>query len=136
MFTRIRYAATGKNLKTSIKPIQADGRQVAVVLDEKKFHFMIQDFTTKEVISFGGDTKNPNVLKLQAKKALEDLGVVFQSENRNRGSKVKDTKRGRPRHEAPTTQNEVMAMVEERLSKFLKTDIVQLIEAHKTQKAI
>lgn len=137
MSTRIRYAVSSDNkfLKRSIKPIDADGRQVTVALDEKKFHFVIYDYKSNEVIAFGGNTTNPNILKLQAKKALEDLGVVFSTENRNRGGKIKLKKSKLSRHEAPPNlPNKVMQVVEKRLSTFeksLKTEVSELLEAHK-----
>lgn len=86
MSQRIRYLRVDGNgvLKSRRAFSLADGRQVFVELDTTAKKFTIKDGSSGEVVSSGGNTKNLSVLKIQAKKGLEELGVQFAEEKRNR----------------------------------------------------
>lgn len=82
---RIRYLETqpGKLLSRRIFTT-GQNQEVKVELDILSKEYRILDVISNNEISKGGDTINLAVLKIKAKKALEDLGVIFSEEVRNR----------------------------------------------------
>lgn len=58
------------------------GTQVRAELDLGNMKFAIKDAVSGETVIAGGKTKNRNVLKIQCKDALINLGVEFAEEDR------------------------------------------------------
>lgn len=89
MNMRIRYNFKDKTgLDTPIGVsrqtyLTASGDYVRVVIDKEAFKFEIITNEGVAVVS-GGNTKNYIVLLRQAKRALEQLGIQFSTEERNR----------------------------------------------------
>jgi len=79
MVKRIKYIYDKDGVGTSKQTFEINGLKTRVMLDTKKFKFMIVDETTGDIIKTGGNTKKGNlhVLKRQVKQTLEDLGVNF-----------------------------------------------------------
>ncbi len=83
MSQRLRYEKTGDPHVIRSKNVHtADGRYIYITLHKVAMSFNIFDVNTNEQIGTGGNTKSYVVLLRQAKKALEDLGVVFGKEAR------------------------------------------------------
>lgn len=126
MSVRIRYAASelGEALKKSQRVFKAGKKSFYVVLNEDSMHFIIFDADSKEVVSSGGNTTNKTVLRLQAKKALEQLGVKFAGENRKNKHLMSrgEAEAAKP---APTPQpefvrrDEVMNLIEMKVKEIL-----------------
>lgn len=84
--TRIRYKSIGDNLLKSVRVFSVNDTALSVTLDTENKRFTIVDENSGDEVMTGGKTKNLAVLKIQAKKALSDLGVSFGEETRNRGN--------------------------------------------------
>lgn len=84
--TRIRYKKIGPELLKSVRVFNVEGMALSVTLNTEEKRYMIVDENAGEEITNGGKTKNLAVLKIQAKKALTELGVNFGEESRNRGT--------------------------------------------------
>lgn len=88
--TRIRYNKRPDGLWQSAQTYAITNKEetlatdVFVQLDNMNHKFYIVDATDFKVYAEGGTTKNDNVLKIQAKKALKSLGAEFAAESRNR----------------------------------------------------
>ena len=83
--TRIRYQETSPGVLTSRRHFTtAAGQEVYVELDMNTKTYRVLDSTTNNQVASGGNTKNQNVLKIQAKRGLTELGVVFTDEIRER----------------------------------------------------
>ena len=90
---RIKYEYDGL-IGISRQIFRINGIETKVYLDTENFKFEIVDIEG-ELISSGGKTKKGNleVLKRQAKRALEELGVEFEDEKRKpRKGKVDESK--------------------------------------------
>ncbi len=86
MSQRIRYATISEGVLLSRRNfITATGKTVQVELDLNNKKYRVIDSITNEVVTAGGRTKNLAVLKIQSKRALSELGVVFTEETRDRG---------------------------------------------------
>lgn len=85
---RIRYSMSGPGLLRSRRHFTTSaGQEVLVELNLNTKKYRILDSSTQaEVVPNSGNTKNLAVLKIQAKKGLEALGIVFADETRNRGN--------------------------------------------------
>jgi hypothetical protein len=86
MSQRIRYQRTQPGVLVSRRNFMtADGQEVKVELNtnEKKYR-ILNSVTGDEVVSATGNTRNTSVLKIQAKRGLSDLGVIFTEEKRVR----------------------------------------------------
>ncbi len=82
---RIRYANVGPSvLKSRRNFTTADGREVQVELNLEDKKYRVLDSVSGEEVSSGGNTRNKSVLKIQAKRGLTELGVVFDEETRKR----------------------------------------------------
>jgi hypothetical protein len=127
MSTRIRYSTSelGKALKKSNQVFRAGKKGFYVVLNEDSMHYMIFDAETKEPIASGGNTTNKTVLRLQAKKALEQLGVKFSGENRKKTARIvpKDEPltQDESSHDEPqyVRRDEVFDMIEAKVKEIL-----------------
>lgn len=87
MNQRIRYSQVRQGVLKSRRNFAiTSGIEVVVELDLAAKKYLILDNVTGAQISTGGNTKNLAVLKIQAKKGLEALGVTFANETRNRGN--------------------------------------------------
>jgi len=83
---RIRYHKPVNGVLTSRRHFTtAAGREVKVQLNLNAKTYSILDSSTGEQVAMGGNTKNVAVLKIQAKRGLTELGVVFAEETRERG---------------------------------------------------
>ncbi len=88
MSQRIRYKKTSQGVLTSRRHFTtAAGVEVLVELDltSKKYR-ILDSVSNAEVVPPTGNTKNTSVLKIQAKRGLEALGVTFTEEVRTRGN--------------------------------------------------
>lgn len=117
MNTRIRYGVseTDSNLLKSKKLFNAKNRQFYVVLNEKSFHYVIQDAKTKEVVASGGNTTNASILRQQAKQGLENLGVSFADETR----KARRVHKLKIDETQSLTKKEVIEIVESKILEIL-----------------
>ncbi len=82
MSTRIRYTTLVDGIKQSMQVLKADNGQeyyVLIMADDKSAH--IADAGTKTIIKTVYGT-NPGATRMAAKKALKELGVVFETEIR------------------------------------------------------
>lgn len=89
MSTRIRYIETSdKDLKRSSKNflITHNGapKNVYMLLNTETYLFQVRDVNSGDLIASGGNTGNMTVLLRQAKRCLEELGVLFGPDNRKR----------------------------------------------------
>lgn len=85
--TRIRYNKPTNGVLISRRNFTTSaGATVIVELDLNNKRYRVLDAATKAEVSTGGNTRNISVLKIQAKKGLMDLGVVFEDEVRYRGT--------------------------------------------------
>lgn len=81
--TRIRYNKTVEGVCQSKQAYTiSTGKQVKVELNYNTFKFRILDASSNRELLTGGTTKNKAVLKIQAKRSLEALGVSFADEVR------------------------------------------------------
>lgn len=86
---RIRYKTMRPGLLISRRHfITNTGQEVVVELNLETKQYRVLDSVTGVVVSTGGNTRNKSVLKIQAKRGLMDLGVVFVDETRNRQGAV------------------------------------------------
>lgn len=83
METRIRYKRSG-NILTSNKTFDVAGRKVQVTIDLGSNVFEVKDISTNEVLKTGKD-KTGAYVKKAAKSAMQELGLQFSNEKRNRG---------------------------------------------------
>ncbi len=144
MSTRIRYATSdlGEALKKSIKLFGSGKRKYYVVLNEDSMHYIIFDADSKEVVSSGGNTTNKTVLRLQAKKALEKLGVKFEGESRSRNKQIEAQTDIQP-EESATSQpesefvrrDEVMSLIENKVKELLTIVQGSRVVAHSENQA-
>jgi len=82
--TRIRYNKVVNGTCRSRQFFNTSiNETVFVVLDFNTFKFRILDANDSTPLVEGGNTKNKSVLKIQAKRALEKLGVKFNDEERS-----------------------------------------------------
>lgn len=87
MNQRIRYNKVRNGVLLSRRNFTTNiGQEVNVELDLNAKKYRILDSVSGELISTGGNTKNVSVLKIQAKRGLTTLGVVFADETRKRES--------------------------------------------------
>ena len=87
MNKRIRYSKVKTGVLLSRRNFTtAAGQTVVVVLDLNAKRYQILDAASNAEVTSGGNTKNVSVLKIQAKKGLQGLGVTFAEEVRNRGT--------------------------------------------------
>lgn len=87
METRIRYDQKVPGVLTSRRHFTVtSGIQVTVELDLNIKKYKILDAVSGQELTSGGNTKNNTVLKLQAKKALIQLGAEFAEESREYGT--------------------------------------------------
>lgn len=83
--TRIRYVKMNEDgLLKSMRLFSNGVQTVYVELNTKAMSYAVKDAETHELVSAGGKTVNLNVLKTQAKKALEDLRIIFSDESRKK----------------------------------------------------
>ncbi len=83
--TRVRYIQVNVGVFSSRRNFVTDaGREVKVLLDLNAKTYRIVDSVSGEQVAAGGNTRNKNVLKIQAKRGLTDLGVTFAEETRER----------------------------------------------------
>lgn len=83
---RIRYVETVPGVLTSRRHFTtSSGQEVNVVLSVDSKTYRVIDSATGIEVASGGGTKNLSILKIKAKKNLEELGVVFDDEKRIRG---------------------------------------------------
>lgn len=87
--TRIRYLNT--NPLKSVRVFTVGDKALRVSLNVESKKYVITDENTGSVVVEGGKTKNLAVLKIQAKKALKELGVDFGEEKRDRGGNNSDS---------------------------------------------
>lgn len=87
MTTRIRFERSNEDETVWVSVRKYDhptnGAQYKIVINEKEFQWLVIDSTCDLVAATG---RNANVIKCkrEAKKALEALGINFQSEVGNR----------------------------------------------------
>lgn len=79
--TRIRYSRQEDGNLISKQYFKIGDESYRILLYEKVFKFAILN-SLGFPIFFGGNTQNLAVLRIQAKKALEDLGFKFEKEER------------------------------------------------------
>lgn len=90
--TRIRYMQTSPGILQSRRHfVTGAGREVNVELDLNAKKYRILDSATGEQVATGGNTRNKSVLKIQAKRGLTELGVVFTDETRSRSGNTEQT---------------------------------------------
>lgn len=82
--TRIRYntPVNGRSKSRQFFSLPNGKTFLYVILDFNTFTFEVLNASNDNVVVSGGNTKNKAVLKQQAKKALEKLGVKFSEEER------------------------------------------------------
>jgi len=81
--TRIRYNEIVDGVCQSKQAYRiSTGKEVKVELDFNNFEFRIIDAISGNKLLSGGSTRNKSVLKIQAKRSLEALGVSFAEEVR------------------------------------------------------
>ncbi len=87
MSQRIRYATIAAGILRSRRNfVTGSGQEVIVELDlDNKKYRILDSVSGEEVASGSGRTRNKSVLKIHAKRALTELGVVFAPEARQRG---------------------------------------------------
>lgn len=85
MNQRIRYNKVENGVTVSRRMFTtSEGTEVKAELNFNTMKYRILNSQTNEVVAEGGDSVNKNVLKIQCKDNLLDLGVSFGEENRNR----------------------------------------------------
>jgi hypothetical protein len=85
--TRIRYQTIKPGVLQSRRRFtMSTGQEVLVELDLIQKKFRILDSITGVEFASGGNTRNVSVLKIQAKRGLNELGIQFTDETRTRGS--------------------------------------------------
>jgi hypothetical protein len=84
MSTRIRYVKE-EDCLVSKQYFRIGDKEYKVVLFENLFKFSIMD-SSGLVILTDGNTKNKAVLRIQAKRALEEMGYKFEDERRSEGT--------------------------------------------------
>lgn len=86
---RIRYSKANQGVMRSRRNfITGQGKEVMVELNLNVKKYRILDSVSGEEVASGGNTRNVSVLKIQAKRGLTDLGVVFQDETRKERTKL------------------------------------------------
>ena len=88
MSQRIRYQKVRPGVLLSRRHYTTQsGQSVMVELDllNKKYR-ILDSVSSDDVVPPTGTTKNNSVLKIQAKKGLESLGVTFAEETRDRSN--------------------------------------------------
>lgn len=88
MSKRIRYKdhKSRENVLESIQTFTSsvNGALYKVRLDLNEFTYEIKNLRSEMIFRGGENITNLNVLKRAAKRRLEDLGVVFETEQRDR----------------------------------------------------
>lgn len=85
MNTRIRYSKPNDGVLTSRRNFTiSTGQEVKVELDLNSKTYRVLDAVTGAEVATGGNTVNVSVLKIQSKRALSELGAVFDGETRVR----------------------------------------------------
>jgi hypothetical protein len=80
---RIRYTKNADGTLTSNKTFEVNGKAVVLTLNPTSKSFSVIDTVSKNTLSNGEVNANVSFLKIAAKKALSDLGVVFDEETRS-----------------------------------------------------
>jgi len=83
MGTRIRYFKNGDGLQQSKKTFQHPtvGARYIVLLNPDELTYKIVESLSETVVGEGTAT-NFSTVKIKAKKKLEDLGILFENEER------------------------------------------------------
>jgi hypothetical protein len=125
MSARIRYASTdlGETFKKSQRVFKAGKKSFYVVLNEDSMHYLIFDADTNKLAASGGNTTNRTVLRHQAKKRLEDLGVKFEGESRKNRRLAKVDAMEPETETQPESnfisRNEVVTLIETKVKEIL-----------------
>lgn len=83
--TRIRYLEVKPGvLQSRRRFVTGVGQEVLVELDLNQKKYRILDSVSGAEVATGGNTKNRSVLKIQSKRGLTELGVIFAEEKRDR----------------------------------------------------
>jgi hypothetical protein len=83
--TRIRYQKMKNGMLQSRRMfITGSGQEVMAELDLANKRYRIVDSVSGAEVASGGNTRNLSVLKIQTKRGLTNLGVVFEEEKRDR----------------------------------------------------